>query len=56
MLGRKLIFIRKCKSIVAMDFECYFFNQLLHYNVCRYGVHYLEMMMSVFKGLAKNYT
>ena len=31
--------MQKCKSIVAMVFECYFFNQLLHCNVWRCGLH-----------------
>ena len=48
--------MQSCKSIVPMVFECYFFKQLLHRNVCRYGLHYnvlLEMMMSEIEGLTK---
>ena len=46
-----------CKSIVA---KCYFFNQILLRNIlCRYGLHYNDiLMMSVLqevKGLTKEY-
>ena len=46
--------MQNCKSIVAIVFECYFFNQPLHCNVRRYGI-----MMSVLQdveGLQTNYT
>ena len=57
--GRKLISMQNSKSIVAMVFQCYFFNQPLHCNVCRYGLHYNVMIISVLQdveGLKKNYT
>ena len=49
LLGRKLISIQNCKSIVAMVFMCYF---ILMY-VCKYGLLYNVMMMSVLQDVRK---